>query len=255
MNFKFDLTAHMVLYNEEKWLKFAILSVLPHVESLIIFDTGSTDKTVEIIKQIKSNKILFFEKGKVNRRELIVLRNEQIEMTKTKWFMIADGDEAYPNRIFDKFNAIDTERFLGVFLKNHMCVGDVFHELPARYGKYKLCGEAGHLNMRFYQKHDGWKWWGEYPLEFYGDEKGNSINQMCDKLFFLDDYYWHMSFLERSGDASRNHVKYHLGEKINDELPEGLRGDVLEKRSFEYIARSLIETPIRYLKNIILSNR
>jgi glycosyltransferase involved in cell wall biosynthesis len=253
MNSKLDLTAHVVLYNEEKWVRFAILSVLPHVESLIIFDTGSTDKTVEIIKQIKSSKIIFFEKGKVNQQKLIALRNEQIKMTKTKWFMIVDGDEVYPSRIFNKLNAVDAGRFSGVFLKNHMCIGDVFHELSTRYGKYKLCDQVGHLNLRFYQKHEDWKWWGEYPLEFYGDEKGNSINQMCDKLFFLDDYYWHLSFLKRSGDVNRNHIKYHLGKRIKDNLPEVFKDVALEKRSFRYIAKSFIETPIRYLKNTILS--
>lgn len=245
---KQDLTAHMLVCNEEKWISFAISSVLSNVSQILIYDTGSTDKTVEIIKQIKSEKIFLQKKGKVNPKELIVLRNEQIQMTKTKWFMILDGDEAYPKRIFDKLNL--DEKYFGIYLKNHLCVGDIYHSLPERYGKYVLCGHHGHLNMRFYRLIDGWRWWGEFPLEYYGDEKGNSINKMCDKLLFLDDYYWHMSFMERSSVQSSNHIKYHLGEKIEDKVPEVFNKNFVSTKSFGYMCRSIIETPIRFLKSL-----
>ena len=43
------VTAHMVVMNEEKWIWFAIKSVVDYMDRLIIYDTGSTDKTVEII--------------------------------------------------------------------------------------------------------------------------------------------------------------------------------------------------------------
>lgn len=249
MNNNFSLTAHMLLCNEEKWVRLAILSALPFVEKLIIFDTGSTDKTIKIVKQIKSEKIIFQEKGKVNSKELIALRNEQIEMTRTDWFMLIDGDEVYPSKVFEKLNDLNMDKYFGIFLRNHMCVGDVFHRLPEDYGKYQICGHYGHLNMKFYRKHDSWKWWGEFPLEYYGDEKGNSINQMCGKLQFLDDYYWHMSFLERSRVKSRNHIKYHLGEKIKDKLPEVFNGEVLKKRSLSYFLRAVVESPLRAIKN------
>ena len=62
--FKKTLTAHMMLCNEERWCWYAIMSVIDHVDHMIIFDTGSTDRTVEIVKGILveprySQKIIF----------------------------------------------------------------------------------------------------------------------------------------------------------------------------------------------------
>lgn len=238
----------MIVKNEEKWIYYAIYSVLSHVDSFLIFDTGSQDKTVEIIKSIKSPKIIFEEKGRADTNQMVALRNEQIEKTKTEWFLLIDGDEIYPYRIFDKINLNDN--YDGIYLRNHMCVGDIHHEMPAHYGKYVLCGHSGHLNMRFYRLIQGWQWWGEYPLEFYGPSIDIPINKMCDKLQFIDDYYWHMSFLERSSVKSRNHIKYHFGERISGELPEIFDAEAKRKRSAQYLLRSFFETPIRWIKNL-----
>lgn len=243
-----NLTAHMIVLNEENWVKYGIQSVLPYVDKFIIFDTGSIDNTVEIIKNIKSSKIIFEEKGKADAGQMVALRNEQIKKTKTKWFMLVDGDEIYPSRIFGEINLSDN--YTGIYLKNHICVGDIYHQMSARYGRYALCGHSGHLNMRFYRIINGWQWWGEYPLEHYGPNPNVSINTMCDKLQFINDYYWHMSFMKRSSMTSRNHIKYDFGEKIKDQIPKIFDGKALRKRSTKYLFRSLLETPIRRVKNI-----
>jgi len=243
-----NLTAHMIVQNEENWIYYAINSVLPHVVQIIIYDTGSIDKTVQIIKTINNPKILFEEKGEVDAVKMVALRNEQIEKTKTSWFMLVDGDEIYPSRIFDKIKL--NENYNGFYLRNYLCVGDVWHKLQERYGKYELCDHKGHFNLRFYRKQPGWKWLGKYPLEYYASPKGESINLMCNKLKFVDDYYWHVSFLKRSRIKEKNIIKYHLGEKITD-VPEVLKGKHLAKRSIYYISRSLIDTPLRYLKSFI----
>ena len=58
------ITGHMIVQNEEQWVWYAIHSVLPFVEKLFIYDTGSTDKTVSLISSIKSKKIAFQKKEK-----------------------------------------------------------------------------------------------------------------------------------------------------------------------------------------------
>ena len=92
------ITVHMVVKNEEQWVWFAVNSVLNFVDRIIIYDTGSTDRTLEILKSIKSSKIEFEEKGSVTPEKLVDLRNEQIKNTKTDWFMLLDGDEVWSEK-------------------------------------------------------------------------------------------------------------------------------------------------------------
>lgn len=245
------IVVHMIVYNEESWIKYAILSVINLVSEMLIFDTGSTDKTIDVIRSFSSSKIRFFEKGRADARKMVRLRNEQINLTKTSWFMLLDGDEIWPENTMKKcLNFISNSNLYGIYLRNHLCVGDVYHRMPESYGRYELCGRRGHLNMRFFRKTQGWKWWGEYPLEYYCNAGGDSINTMCEHLAFIDDYYWHMSFMLRSAQREKNRIKYHLGEKIKTKLPEVFGDGALRQRSFAYLARSLVETPIRWIKNI-----
>ena len=48
----------MMLKNEEKRLHVSLDSVIGHIDSIVVFDTGSTDKTIEILETFcKKNKI------------------------------------------------------------------------------------------------------------------------------------------------------------------------------------------------------
>ena len=47
-----------VIRNEENFIWYALMSVIDYVDKILIYDLGSTDKTVEIIKTIKSPKII-----------------------------------------------------------------------------------------------------------------------------------------------------------------------------------------------------
>ena len=85
----------MMVRNEENFVKASIESILPIAKQVIVFDTGSTDRTVEIVKGINSKKIKLFEKGAQNPIGLVKLRNEMVKTTKTEWFMVVDGDEIF----------------------------------------------------------------------------------------------------------------------------------------------------------------
>ena len=54
------LSACMIVKNEEKDLERCLKSVRPHVDELVIVDTGSTDRTVEIAEYY-ADKLRFFE--------------------------------------------------------------------------------------------------------------------------------------------------------------------------------------------------
>ena len=51
------ITVHTLVQNEEKYLWFSVMSVIDFADEVFIWDTGSTDNTVPIIKEIKQQPI------------------------------------------------------------------------------------------------------------------------------------------------------------------------------------------------------
>jgi glycosyltransferase involved in cell wall biosynthesis len=90
------ITVHCRVRNEERFIKAAILSVLPLAHRVLVYDTGSTDRTLAEIRSIGSDKIELVEKAPSDPRGIMEYRNEMIERTETEWFMLVDGDEIYP---------------------------------------------------------------------------------------------------------------------------------------------------------------
>lgn len=88
------LTIGMIVKNEEKFLRqclTAIQPILKNIDSeLIIVDTGSTDKTVEIAREF-TDKVLFFEW--VN--DFAAARNVGLKEAQGEWFMFLDADEIF----------------------------------------------------------------------------------------------------------------------------------------------------------------
>ena len=52
---KQTIWANTIVHNEENFIWFAIMSVIDWVDKMLVWDTGSTDKTVEIIEEIIKN--------------------------------------------------------------------------------------------------------------------------------------------------------------------------------------------------------
>lgn len=216
-----DLTAHLVVYNEEQWVWYAINSVLPHMQKMIIYDTDSTDKTVEIIKTIKSSKISFEQKGRVDPNQLVSLRNEQIKATETEWFMLLDGDEVWPKETLQELVPLLptlSPDVMGVVVKARLPLGDLFHYQDESAGRYELLGQRGHYNIRAYRVSPGYHWMGTYPLEAYVNESGQAINNQDVKLVMLKGKYWHLRHLKRS--SMRGVPKLEIGKKEDKGLPE-----------------------------------
>jgi glycosyltransferase involved in cell wall biosynthesis len=262
------ITVHTLVKNEDLWIWFAIQSVLPLVDQIIIFDTGSTDKTVDVIKTIKSSKIIFEEKGEVSRRGLVDLRREQIKRTKTDWFLILDGDEIWPKPELEKLLKLadsSSKDTLAIFNRVRNCIGDVHHYLPDSSGNYEIAGIKGNLNMRLIRKTPDLTIEGEYPLEAYTD-KGDSIQDQAEKIKFADCWYLHTSFLKRSsvvknkvsGSFGRSKI-WQKGIKMDDlDLPEVLKLDYpkfipspIAKRGTSYELAAGLLHPLANLKRKI----
>jgi glycosyltransferase involved in cell wall biosynthesis len=91
-----DMTVHCLVRNEERFIRAALLSILPLAKRVLVYDTGSTDATLKILSSIQSEKVQIVRKTFSRPSELTDLRNEMIGQTTTEWFMLVDGDELYP---------------------------------------------------------------------------------------------------------------------------------------------------------------
>jgi glycosyltransferase involved in cell wall biosynthesis len=257
-----SITMQMIVKNEERWVWFAIQSVLPWVNEFLIFDTGSTDRTVEIIKAVKSEKLAFEEKGEVDRKGLVRLRREQLKRCRTEWFLLVDGDEIWPEGAMKKLMKMVRglgKETSGVVCRTRNCVGDVEHYLPESEGEYKFFGQKGHFNLRVFRKVPELGIEGEYPLEAY-TFGGKPLAEQEEKLVLLDDWYLHVSHLPRSsvrGDAGvmDRGKKYKWGRGLKmrkGELPKVLLGKRPEGVEDPFKKGSLLEGLLRMWGKLIV---
>jgi glycosyltransferase involved in cell wall biosynthesis len=93
-----DITVHCLVRNEEYFVRAALASVLPVATRVLVYDTGSSDRTLDEIATLRSPKIEVVQKTDASPRRLTEYRNEMIEQTTTEWFWLVDGDEIYPVR-------------------------------------------------------------------------------------------------------------------------------------------------------------
>lgn len=203
-------TAHCLVKNEENFIWYAIMSVLPYVDKMIVFDTGSTDKTVSLIKEILKTKlgkqkIHFEEKGEVDKQGHTDLRNEMIKMTKTDWFMILDGDEVWPAEEIEYLlnnelsDAIKTSK--GVVMVNyHLCNIDLKHYSESGHF-FAPWGYHGHFTYRLFRNFSGISWKGEYLKDKLFYNKNVPVNSRKN-TFYSTAYFWHLSKLKRSSKDS-----------------------------------------------------
>jgi glycosyltransferase involved in cell wall biosynthesis len=223
----YPFTAHILVRNEDKFLKYALQSVLPFVSNYIIYDTGSTDKTLEILKDYRHE-----QRELQTSAGLTQLRNEMIDKTKTDWLFLLDGDEVWNTHTLKKyleFTLGQPKNILATFLKTRNCVGDIYHYRET--GQYEIAGIKGSLNIRAYRKTV--KWQGEYPLEKCVDTTAKK------SLAYFDGFYWHMTHLQRSSSEDlvmgfRRKI-FDLGiEAKMDELPEVFSKESFPRRSKIY---------------------
>lgn len=242
------ISGHMIIRNEDQFVGFAIRSALPFLERLFIYDTGSTDQTVRVVREMGDSKIVFDEKGPQTPAGITALRNEMIAKTKTDWFFLLDGDEVWNQEILKKyfeFTLGQPKNILATYLQTRNCVGDIYHYRREDSGKYEIGDKRGHLNIRAYRKTV--KWEGQYPLEHCVDTTDKN------SLAFFDGFYWHMTHLKRSSASEkvlgfRNQI-FDLGIKTRtEEMPEVFAGHGFPRRSKFYEIISAGAGLVRKLK-------
>jgi len=280
-----SITAHCLVKNEARFIWYSVMSVYNHVDKILLWDTGSTDKTLEIIKEIlrqdKKKKIIFKEYEGVNASNFWSVRQDMLEATKTDWFIVVDGDEIWwedsiKRLVLEVSNSY--KKLESIVVPSYNLVGDVYHYLPQESGRYKFRhkdGEVfGHYNLRAVNtKIPGLHSFGEHGVWGWVDEHKKMIqDRNPENILFLDSAYIHATFLDRASERQKEFevskrskkLKYEIGIEFPADFyyPEvffrprpSIVSSIWGKPSSEYKLRAFIETPLRKIKRRVFPER
>lgn len=265
------IIAHCLVKNEERWVWYAIKSVLDFVDQIMVWDTQSTDQTVKIIKSISSPKIRFHQAGDVDAHSFTQVRQSMLTRVYPSftWLMLLDGDEIWPRdsmRQVLKFTA-SNPHLESIVVRTNNLVGDIYHRLPDSSGNYQLAGRKGHLNLRFInlKNINGLHFAKPHGQQGLYDSSENLIqNRNKQKVVFLDVPYHHATHLMRSNQRKhdlavikrKSKLKFELGELVPSvEIPEiffaprpKIVPDVTQKAPLSFWLKAAIQTPFRRTK-------
>lgn len=117
------LSLCMIVRNEEKYLGDALKSVQGVVDEIIVVDTGSSDRSVEIAGEYGA-KVFFYEWSD----DFAAARNESLKHASGDWILIMDADERLDEHLKDNLRLflVSSERAIRyqVFIRNYMRKGD-----------------------------------------------------------------------------------------------------------------------------------
>lgn len=146
------LSLAMMVKNEERFLEDALLSAKDWVDEMVVVDTGSTDRTVEIAKDCGAD-VSFFEWTNDFSRA----RNETIKRSRGEWIAILDADErfrgAFPHRVRDLLKPDERWPYQGILINivNQNLDGEVTHSFfnPRFFPRHPDIGYSGRVHNCF----------------------------------------------------------------------------------------------------------
>lgn len=116
----------MAVYNDEKYIKEAIDSVLAQTHQefeLIIIDDGSTDSTLQIIQSYRDERILLLRNE--GNKGLPYSLNRGLEAAKGKYIARMDGDDiCHPRRLERQLAYMDSHHNITICGSNRMLFGN-----------------------------------------------------------------------------------------------------------------------------------
>ncbi|MDJ1176120.1 tetratricopeptide repeat protein [Roseofilum capinflatum] len=120
------LSLCIIVKNEEENLPACLKSVKDVVDQMVVLDTGSTDRTVEIAKQWGAQ-VEYFEWC----NDFAIARNESLKYAQGDWILVLDADEHLnPGVINPLKQAITSEE--------HLVINLIRHEIGATQSPYSL---------------------------------------------------------------------------------------------------------------------
>ena len=267
--------AHTLVKNEANWIWYAVTSIVGHVDRILLWDTGSTDGSLEIEKKLEKEfpeKIALRQRKQETVEEFTRVRQEMLDETKSDWFIILDGDEIWFEDSIKKVTRIINEAggiIESVIVSTINLVGDIFHYQEEAAGRYKFGDKVGHYNLRAIKRSiPGLHSQGVHGVWGWADDKGRMI-QDRGSYKFVDAPYLHATGLRRSNADAQvikrgKKYRYEIGEEFPKDYyyPEAFFRDKPDElispwspMPADYKFRAFIETPLRKIKRRVWQGR
>lgn len=263
--------ANTIVRNDERWIWYAVSSIIDHVEKVLIWDTGSTDKTLEIIGKLKekySGKIFVKEVKRADPHEFSLFRQEMLDASRCDWVIILDSDEIWPEDSISQLTRKIYEDKADVIVAPFInFVGDTFHYQDKNAGRYRIDGKLGNYTIKAFRRNiPGLEVANDYGSEGYVDGSKQFLQDSSQvKRQFLDKPFYHATHLIRSSNdigvmGRKGKVKHEIGEEFSKDYfyPEVFfrpRPEVVESpwkvMDWKFKIISYIETPLRKLWRMI----
>jgi len=117
-----DITAVIPLYNKEKFITRALISIISQhkkPKQIIVIDDGSRDSSASVVEQIaKTDPTITLVKK--NNEGVSVARNKGAELANTKFVAFLDADDEWkPHFITEALSLINQEKSCSVFCFRH----------------------------------------------------------------------------------------------------------------------------------------
>lgn len=172
------LSVGLITFNEEKNIARTLDSVLEIANEIVIVDSGSTDKTLEIAR--KYNAAIFSEEWKGYGRQ----KNSVIAKCNGEWILLIDADEEISKELKNKIKiVINDEKSSSVYKPNFtaVCFGK-----KIRYG-----GWSNHYRVRLFKKGIGKYNDREVHEKFITNEKPEILQEEIFHHTYedLEDYF------------------------------------------------------------------
>lgn len=273
---KVKITAHTLVKNEENFLWYSVKSVIDYVDEMLLWDTGSTDKTIEIIKLLQEEypqkiKAKFFNQRDINH--YTELSQMMLDETDSNWVILVDGDEVWWRSsikvlVETIINSQDAETIVSRYVN---CIGDIYHFIDEKKGKYKIDNTTGNITIRamnmkipglHYDKPHGQR-------GLYDESKVLIQERNISKRIHLNELaYLHTTHLVRSSkefDVAKRQMKYKFSKGIifpkDFYLPESffykkpnIVPNIWIKRNLNYEIKAYVYDLLRIVKRVLPIN-
>ncbi len=129
----------IIVKNEEANLPACLNSVKDAVDQMVVLDTGSTDRTVEIAREWGAE-VYGFEWC----NDFAIARNESLKYAQGEWILVLDADEQLNSATIPALKQAITS-------ENHLVINLIRHEIGASQSPYSLVSRLfrHHPEMRF----------------------------------------------------------------------------------------------------------